>query len=396
MNAQTSIANTPYLKKLQTLSFALIALGAVITGATIAVSGMERFYSTYILGMSYFVGISVTALFFTALQYLARAGWSAGVRRIAENMTGMITIILVAFLPIIVNVFSAHPVYEWVHLMDSDPLIHAKAGYLNPVFFSVRLALYALLWFGMTRYIVGNSVKQDGQPNDITPTLRNMKFAAPVVLLYALTITFCAIDVLMSLEPHWFSTIFGVYYFAGSFVSALSIITIIVVTMRRAGLLKGTFRDEHYHDLGKLMFAFSVFWTYIAFSQYFIIWYANLPEETIYFTARMSNGWETFGYLLIVTHFVLPFMLLLRQDVKRKENMLLIGATVILLSHFIDLYWIVGPVFSKGQMNLGWQDFGGWFLFAGLFLFFTARNFAKRNAVAIGDPLLHESAEYHT
>ncbi|MFN9955712.1 MAG: hypothetical protein ACK55I_21655, partial [bacterium] len=176
--------------------------------------------------------------------------------------------------------------------------------------------------FMMHRFIIGNSIKQDSSGSDITPTRKNWKRAAPFVLLYAITITFAAFDLLMSLEPHWFSTIWGVYSFAGHFVSALSIVAITVVVLYNNGHLREYITAEHFHDLGKLMFAFSVFWAYIAFSQYFIIWYANLPEETIYFTHRLSHGWQYFGYVLIATHFVVPFMVLLRQDVKRKTNIL--------------------------------------------------------------------------
>jgi hypothetical protein len=227
------------------------------------------------------------------------------------------------------------------------------------------------------------------------------------VLIYALTITFAAFDLLMSLEPHWFSTIWGVYTFAGHFVAALAVITLMVVGLRKAGLLQGYLRDEHYHDLGKLMFAFTVFWAYIGFSQYFIIWYANLPEETVYFTSRLENTpWGIFGFLLMIFRFILPFALLLRQDVKRKIQFLVAAAIIILVAHFIDIVWIVMPAVGKvvahGNHEGGypflfsWNEFTGLIFFAGVFIFLSSNLFKTRNAVAVNDPLLQESFEYHS
>jgi hypothetical protein len=170
--------------------------------------------------------------------------------------------------------------------------------------------------------------------------------------------------------------------------------------MYKAGLLRGYIREEHFHDLGKLMFAFSVFWAYIGFSQYFIIWYANIPEETVYFTYRTSGSWGIFGYLLMIFRFVLPFVLLLRQDVKRKIKLLTVAAIVILLAHYIDIVWIVMPAVGKvmqtDSMLFGWQEFTGVAFFAGVFLYLAARLNTKRNAVAVNDPLITESFEYHT
>lgn len=407
MNGMTSMSHvnlgsTPLIAKMQRYGMILAALGAVGLGAVYLTGGehgMERLMADYLIGFWLIAGISVTMMFFSALQYLARAGWSSSIRRIAENFTGFVPFILLGAVPILLNLMSHHSIYEWSHdSAATDPIIMKKAAYLNETFFIVRIALYALLWFGMLRFVVGNSVKQDSMPDDITPTRKNWKRAAPWVIIYALTITFCSFDLLMSLEPHWFSTIWGVYAFAGNFVSALAIITLMTIALHKSGHLKGYITNEHFHDLGKLMFAFSVFWAYIAFSQYFIIWYANLPEETIYFTFRTSDGWQYFGIALVILHFIMPFALLLRQDVKRKTTMLKVAAVVILLSHFVDIIWIVMPAISKVMHHtgvlFGWQEFTGVMFFAGIFLILTARTYQKRSAVAVGDPLVHEALEY--
>lgn len=388
-----NLASTTFVKNLRSRGLIIMTAGALIAIIS-AVLDFERFMSTYILGFWYFAGISITMVFFSALQFLTRSGWSASIRRIPENLAGMVPFLLIGMLPIIINLFMEHPVYHWVHEAHTDPVVMKKAGYLNETFFVVRLVLYALLWFSMARYVIGNSRKQDEVgSSDLAPTRRNWKRAAPWVLAYALTITFCSFDLLMSLEAHWFSTIWGVYSFAGHFVAALSIIALVVISLRKHGLLKEYLTDEHMHDLGKLMFAFTVFWAYISFSQYFIIWYANLPEETYYYTNRMAGGWEIFGFLLIITRFVIPFFLLLRQDVKRRSFVMKIAAYVILASHFIDLVWIIMPV-GRPELTFGWQEFGPWLFFLGVFLVMASIQFSKGNSVAVHDPLIKESVEY--
>lgn len=393
------LGSTPIIAKVNRIGMILTAVGAIGLGLTYVMSGPERFYADYLLGFWYFAGISVTMMFFSALQYLARAGWSSAVRRIAENFTGMVPFLAIALIPIIVNLFSHHSIYEWSHeSAKTDPILMKKAAYLDTTFFIVRMGIYLLLWFGMYRFVVGNSVKQDASGADIKPTLKNWKRSAPWVLVYALSITFASFDLLMSLEPHWFSTIWGVYTFAGHFVGALAVIAIMTVVLYNSGHLHEYITPEHFHDLGKLMFAFCVFWAYIAFSQYFIIWYANLPEETYYFTNRMAHGWEYFGYALVALHFVVPFMVLLRQDVKRKTKVLVAAACIILASHYVDLFWIimpaVGHVMGEEGAFFGWQDITGWLFFAGIFMVFAARDYKRRNAVAINDPLIHEAVEY--
>ncbi len=400
--SNVNLGSTPIIGKINTIGMVLAVVGAIGLGATFALNGQQRFFADYLLGFWYFAGISVTMMFFSALQYLARAGWSSAIRRIAENFTGMVPFLAIALIPIILNILSHNSIYEWSHHdASSDVILQKKAAYLNPMAFAIRMGVYVLFWFGMYRFVIGNSLKQDATGTDITPTRKNWKRAAPWVLVYALSITFASFDLLMSLEPHWFSTIWGVYTFAGHFVGAIAIVTIMTVVLYNNGHLRQYITGEHFHDLGKLMFAFSVFWAYIAFSQYFIIWYANLPEETIYFANRTSHGWEYFGIALVVMHFVVPFMVLLRQDVKRKGNVLIAAAIIILISHYIDLTWIIMPavghhILKTDSVVFGWQELTGWMFFGGIFLLFAVRDYKKRSAVAFNDPLIHEATEYTT
>jgi len=371
---------------------AMLCIG---TGVILAIAGMALNQSAiipaYLVGAMYVVGISVTALFFSALQFLVRAGWSASLRRIPEMMGWFAQFAIVILLPILIfrNTFF--------HGIEDIP---SKAPYTNTPFFIVRVIGYCLFWFWMHRYIVGNSIKQD-DASDYTPTVKNYKRSAPFVLGYALTITFAAFDLMMALEPHWFSTIFGLYYFAGNFVSTLSVIALLVMSVMNSGELKGFINKEHMHDLGKLMFAFTIFWTYIHFSQYFLIWYSNLPEETFYYIDRTKDGWEIMGWASLVLHFIVPFALLLRQDVKRNQTVLKAAAFILLFAHFIDLSWIIIP----GYRHHGIHHFdvfalvaaGGMvLLFMGILLFFTAKRMNAVSGVAHNDPYIGESIEYYS
>ena len=369
---------------------AMLCIGV---GVVLAIAGMALNQSAiipaYLVGAMYVVGISVTALFFSALQFLVRAGWSASLRRIPEMMGWFAQFSIVILLPILIFRNS------FFHGIEDIP---SKAPYTNTPFFIVRVIGYCLFWFWMHRYIVGNSIKQD-DASDYTPTVKNYKRSAPFVLGYALTITFAAFDLMMALEPHWFSTIFGLYYFAGNFVSTLSVIALLVMSVMNSGEPKGYITKEHMHDLGKLMFAFTIFWTYIHFSQYFLIWYSNLPEETFYYIERTMNGWEVLGWSSLVLHFIVPFALLLRQDVKRNQTIVKTAAFILLFAHFIDLSWIIIPAYRHNGIHhfdvFALVAAGGvCLLFMGVLLFFTAKRMNAVSGVAHNDPYIAESVEY--
>ncbi|MCS6807578.1 MAG: hypothetical protein RML40_02695 [Bacteroidota bacterium] len=395
MNA-VIIASSSFVQKLR--MYSMIALGIGSAGmAVAALLDTGRFLQAYLIGYIYFAGITVVAMFFATLQFLVNAGWSALVRRIPEIFAGFLPIVLVGMIPIVADVWITHKLYHWAdpHVYEPGPhfdeILALKRGYLNPIFFTIRLVLYAAIWFATYRLIIVNSFKQDESNTDYTPTRLNMKRSAPFVLLFALSLTFAGFDLVMSLDPHWFSTMFGVYFFAGNFVSTLSLIAIFVVVLRKQGLLKGV-TDEHYHDIGKFMFAFTVFWTYITFSQYFLIWYGNLPEEALFFIARAHGNWQFLGYGLVFGHFIVPFVTLLTQNNKRNPKVLVMVGSWILFMHFIDLAFIILPNFSP-TLHLGWQDMVSWLMFAGLFFFTVARQLQTRSIVAINDPYLKESLE---
>ena len=395
------LTDTPFLKKFQMFSVSLIGLGAVGTAASFF-QDSTRAMANYVVAFAYILGIGITGMFFSALQFATRAGWSASVRRIAEMFSESIWLIIVGFIPVILSMkelFAWYDPLNWAggHGPYTGHALHLiqdkQHDFLNPQFFIARVALYIIIWVGMYFIIVRNSLKQDSRPGDFRGTRTNFKRSAPFIILYALSTTFAGFDLLMSLETTWFSTMFGVYYFAGNFVSTLSLIGIFLAVLHKGGYLKGYIRPEHFHDIGKLMFAFSVFFAYIAFSQYMLIWYSNIPEETEYFIKRINGGWEYFGWFTVVFHFLVPFLLLIRQDVKRKTSMIIFTGLIILTAHFIDLSWIVLPVFSE-HLRFGYQEISAFALMLGLFFFFVSLGFRKNSAVAINDPYMKESLEY--
>lgn len=386
-SSMTQLAETTFVRKLQMAGIGTAAVGTILS-LVAAMTDMHRFLFDYLIAFVFWGGIAVTAVFFSMLQFLTRAGWSTAVRRIPELLGGFTPLLVILLLPIVFGVGELY--HHWVHPEAGDVVMEGKQPWLNTPFFIIRLFVYVAIWIGMYFFIVGNSFKQDSR-KDITLTRRNWKLSAPITIFYGVTITFAAFDLLMSLYPHWFSTIFGVYYFAGSLVGALAVITLVMIGLHRAGLLTEWLTMDRFHDLGKLLFAFNVFWAYIAFSQYLLIWYADLPEETVFFTYRFHHGWEYVSIALLIVHFIVPFVLLLSEDAKRNLNVLGAGAGILLFAHLLDMYWLVMPNFNHDMVVLGWMEFAPFLALGGMFMFVTAWQFKRRHAIPINDPFLPEA-----
>jgi hypothetical protein len=384
------LSDSPIIKKLNLIGLGLAAIGIILSVAAAAMD-WNRFIHDYLFAFVFFGGIAITGVFFSMLQYVVRAGWSVALRRIPEFMAALVPFLILIAIPIILGIGDLY--HHWVHPTPGDAVLQGKAGYLNVPFFIVRIGIYYLIWLGLYYFIVGNSYRQD-KTTDPKPTQRNWKYSAPAIILYAMSMTFAAFDLLMSLNPHWYSTIFGVYYFSGSFAGALAMITILAVILRKAGVLPEWLTSNVFHELGKLLFAFNVFWAYIAFSQYMLMWYGNLPEEIIFFEHRFKGSWQYVSYAIVFLHFVVPFLLLLSENSKRNLNVLLSGAIIILAAHLIDMYWIVMPYFSHESLPLGWMEISPLLAIGGIFIVLTMRQFRKRSAVPIHDPFLPEAATH--
>lgn len=382
---------------------ALLGAGVLLLAVSLGwgfFSDKARFLHAYLTAYMWGLGIVLGALFFVMVQHLARAGWSVVVRRIAEHVAGVMPWMAVLFIPIAVGYHDLY--HHWVD-MDAHPedsVLQGKKGYLNVTFWFVRAGIYFAIWLSLAAFFRRLSIAQD-KTGDVATTLRLARLAAPAALLFALSITFAAFDWIMSLDPHWFSTIFGLCYFAGGFMSNIALLALLAMWLSKQGYLREAITTEHYHDMGKLMFAFMVFWTYTNFSQYMLIAYANLPEETVFYLHRKDGNWIWFGILLIVGHFFVPFTFLMSRHVKRSRVALAIGAVFMLAMHWIDMIYLVMPNWhpKEGHHEAGMHfhalDFTCLLGVAAVILGGTLTGMRKAPLVPERDPRLAESLHFH-
>lgn len=387
----------------------LWTLPALFAVALLAVSAVgwavapAEFYFAYLVGWLFCLSISLGALFFVLIQHIVKAHWSVVVRRVAESLAMSFPMLLLLSIPIF---FGMHDVFHWTHeeLYDPtnykyDPILVGKQAYLNTPFFIARVIGYLLVWSYLSYSLYKLSVGQDVAEGDTSIPARQRKLSAWGIPVFGLTIAFAAFDLLMSLEPHWYSTIFGVYFFSGAFWAGLACITLTTIVLQKRGLLNGMVGDGHYHDLGRWMFGFTVFWAYIAYSQYSLIWYANLAETTIFYRMRLENGWEYHSHLLYILHFIVPFFLLLPRATKRMVPILAIMSVWFFVMHWFDLHWIAMPVrdqwFQTGS-GFHWVDLTVWFGLFALFLSAFFFRLGRHAIVPVNDPRLGKSIQHST
>jgi len=381
-----------YLKKDLPANVKVWGIILFVAGLIIVILGYftdtTRSLYNNIIGFTFLVSIGVGSLFFVALEYAVGAVWSTPFRRVIEFLSSIIIVIPLLVLPLLLNV---NTIFSWTHPVDTS--MQSKAPYLNVNFFLIRVIIFWLLWVGFYYFITKNSVIQDKTKNPLL-TKSNTKLSVIFMPVFAITISLAAIDWLMSLSPKWFSTIFGVYYFAGTVLAALAAGTIFIVLLNQRGYLISGLKSDHYYSLGALLFAFINFWAYIAFSQFLLIWYGNLPEETVWFLARWNGNWKIFSIGLLIIHFVIPYFGLLSQPSKMNPKTLLIMASWILFAHYIDLYWLVMPNFYKDGIIFGWIELGFPVLIAGIIILVFYYRARKINLVAIGDPKLKRGIDF--
>jgi len=357
---------------------------------------LKYFFHSYLTGYCFWLSLSLGAGFLVAMLHAARAGWGVTARRICEILAANVPLLALLFLPILVPVLlGMGGLYEWasVETVREDPALEHKWPYLNPAMFAARSLLYFAVWWWVSRFFLRHSIQQDSS-GDPTLTLRMERFSGPALLLLAGTVTFAAFDWLMSLDPHWFSTIYGLYFFSGAMVGGLAAVILAALALQAFGLLEREITVEHYHDLGKLLFAFVFFWGYIAFSQYMLIWYGNVPEETAWYLVRQSGPWLGVSLGLVAGHLLMPFLGLLSREVKRRKLLLGFWAAWMLIMHWIDVYWLVMPRLGAERLPLGTID---WCLSAALGCLWLAGalRVAGGNAlVPLKDPRLAESLAF--
>jgi hypothetical protein len=311
-----------------------------------------RFHRSYIVAFAYVAAAGLGAFFFVMVQYLTGSAWSVTMRRIMENIMITLPACAILFLPI---AFGLKDIYPWMD-KAANPLLGTKGAYLTENFFVLRTYIYFALWSIWIFAIYYQSTKQDTERS-----ARQMnviaRWSAPGLFLAVVVGTLASYDWLMSLEPRWYSTIFGLYILAGGALTFMSFVTLICLGFRRAGILKNSITPEHYHDLGKWLFALTAFYTYMAFSQYLLIWYANLPEETIWYRHRSVGSWLGISLSMPFIRFLIPFFVMLSRPAKRSLKMIAALAIWSIVVEYIDLYWVVMPTYFKSGPQISWMDF---------------------------------------
>jgi hypothetical protein len=350
----------------------------------------HRAWQAYLMGLFFTVSVSLMAVFFLALQHLTGARWSVNIRRVFESFYYFLPI---GFVLTLVYIFGggAEHLYSWLNpeTVAHDALLQHKAPYLNKSFFIIRMIVVFVGWILFSNKIVGNSLKQD-QTGDDSLMVRVVPFCVAFIVFFALSYSIFSVDLLMSLEPHWFSTIFGVYMFGGSMQAFFA--AAILLTVFLCKRMNGMVTLDHMHDLGKFLLGFTVFWAYIAYSQYMLIWYANMPEETIFFFHRSIGEWANVSLALIVLKFALPFLLLLPRWAKRTVKYIVPVCVLILFTQFLDLYWLVYPTFDDHHAKFGLAELGIVIGFIGLLKFSVFSFLAKHSLLPVKDPRVIESA----
>jgi hypothetical protein len=383
-------------KNNKTLSFILMAIG-IFSIALAFVSDSHRAWSSLLLGNHYFLVISLAAVFFMAIQYVGEAGWSVVVSRVFQAIGSYL------WIPGLVMIFiflaGHHDLYHWTHaeLHDKaspeyDPIIDHKSGYLNMPFFIIRMVLYVAIWSGFAIFIRKESLKADLDGN-ISHYRKNVRNAAAFLVLFAVTSSTSSWDFMMSLDPHFFSTLFGWYNFASMFTASLSVICMMTIYLKSKGYLENV-NSNHLHNIGLFMFGFSVFWTYLWFAQFMLIWYANLPEEVAWFVERFTH-YRVLIALNIIINFFFPFLTLMSRDSKRKTTYLLVAAIAMFIGHWIDFFLMIMPSTQGSHWSIGIPEIGITLGFAGLFLFVVFNALAKAPIVPKEHPFLEESIHHH-
>jgi len=370
-----------------------ILLGLVgIVGLVLSFVGAYKspvqFSFSWLFAFAYFFTLCAGCLFWTIVHHVTDAEWSVVVRRQLENIASLLPLMAVFFLPVLI---WRKNLYQWMNVPPgTDPALDAKHAYLNVGFFLVRSILYFVILAGAAVLLRRFSTRQDRDGNPQF-TIKMRKVAFPALLLFAMSLSFAAFDWFMGLNYHWFSTMWGVYIFAGMAGSSMSLLVLVITALRRAGYLKDVVTMEHYHIMGKWMLAFVVFWAYIGFSQYMLYWYANIPEETQYFLTRNTESWNVLSTFLVIGRFFIPFAILLLRSVKKKSTTLCAIAGWILLMQLLDMYIIILPALHGTGLHLSILDFLPLIGIGGTLGFFYLRLAGKSSLFPVRDPRLIES-----
>ena len=394
-------ADVPALARLQQRGL-IVGVVGLAAGAIGLFFNADQFFRSWLVGFLFVLGLSLGSLALLMLQHLSGGQWGLVGRRVFEASTRTLPFVAVAFVPIL---FGMRPLYLWARpeAVQADRILQMKAPYLNVPFFTVRAVVFFAFWILCMFLLNRWSAAQDRGEAAVTveDTARFRTLSAPGLLFLVLTMSLASVDWIMSVDPHWYSTIFGLLIVEGQGLSALAFTIAVLAVLTRDGAFGGVVTPRHFHDLGKLLLAFVMLWAYLAFSQFLIIWSGNLPEEIPWYIARIRGGWGVVALLLVVGHFALPFALLLSRGLKERSSLLARIAVAVVLMRLVDLIWLVAPSFGhhgpEGEGHPGfsfpvhWMDVAIPLGLAGLWLFLFARQLRSRPLLPVNDPYFKEA-----
>lgn len=366
----------------------LILIGLAVMAYGLFSLPSDRFWANVLLNNMYFLQIALAGVFFISVHIVSQAGWHVSVQRIPEAMGTFIPVAGILMLLVFVGIKD---IYHWSH-EHVDEIIQGKKPFLNITFFAARFIVYFAGWIWLSHKIRKLSLRSDTN-QDIRLFKNSHVYAVLFVVFFAITNSVSSWDWLMSIDAHWYSTLYGWYIFSSMFVSGIAVITLLVIYLKRKGYMEHV-NKEHLHDLGKYLFGFSIFWMYLWFSQYMLIWYGNIPEETTYFIQR-TDHYSLLFYGNIIINFLVPFLALMPREAPRKEFMLIIVSIIILIGHWIDFYLAVTPGIVGNEGTIGVLEIGMTVGYAGLFLWVVFRALSKASLVPFNHPFYKESLDYH-
>jgi hypothetical protein len=383
--------DAPELARLQQRAL-ILGIAGLVAAAVGAALNLEQFYRSWLIGFLFCLGLTLGSLGLLMLQHLSGGQWGLVSRRVFEAAARTLPLLALLFIPIVIGIPS---VFEWSHtdVVANDPVLRQKAPFLNTGFFIGRAVAYFAFWILCAYLLTTWSAKQDEGSVAVTAadSIRFRTVSAPGLLFLVLTITFASVDWVMSLDPHWYSTIFGLLTVAGQGLSALAFAIAVLSLLAAAPPLSRYLAPRHFHDLGKLMLAFVMLWAYLAFSQFLIIWSGNLPEEIPWYVERLRGTWGAVAIVLVLGHFALPFLLLLSRDLKRNRGLLAKVAVFVIAMRLVDLIWLVAPNFEHHGFPLHWMDVVLPLGLLGIWLFMFARNLRRLTLLPLNDPYFKEA-----
>lgn len=390
------------LARLRTLALGVGGIATIVV-AVGAYFNTEQALRSWLLGFIFWGGLCFGSLGVLMLQYLTGGAWGIVIRRIVEAGSRTLPLVVLLFIPLAIGVYT-HNIYEWTHMAPTEHAIEARGPFLTTWFWILRSFIYFAVW-GVMVYLLNKwGADQDKSTSVEESRLileKASRFSGPTMVVYAIVVTFAVVDWIMTLDPHWFSTIWGLLFVAGWALSCFCFSVTILAYLFDKSPMNGVVGKKHFHDLGKLMLALVMVWAYFNFSQFLIIWSGNLPEETSWFLTRMKGAWGYIGVGLILFHFAFPYLLLLKRDLKRQASLLASIAMFILFMRLVDMYYQIGPAYrvspgivEQGAFLLSWMDFVAPVAIGGIWLWWFFGQLMARPIVPAKDPYFEEAIEH--